>query len=121
MYVRRGLGWDEPLVSAVRTEADAIALDVVVRARHPQLEVRWEAVPWHGHAEEVGPARTDPEPGQTIHLVLTGAENNEGGIAVFADREAAEAVVHAARVRGADHHMQSVRLGEWLSEDHPFD
>jgi hypothetical protein len=98
LYARRGPDDDEPRVGCAADDATVRALADDVAARRPDLEVRWESVPFHrGSATPIGVA----------HLLSVGAPDNLVGLAAFDDREAA--LRHAARRDGST--VEEVAVG----------
>ncbi|WP_198533113.1 hypothetical protein [Carbonactinospora thermoautotrophica] len=114
VYARRGHEGDEPLVEVVATEEEALAIDAMVRERYPELEIRWETVPWHRAKESL------EVNGHVVHVVFTGAPDNVIGLAAFDDRDAADRIVEEGRARGDDLHRRTVTMGQWLNDEFPL-
>jgi hypothetical protein len=117
VYVRPGIEAPEPLAEVLDSEDKVRALDMAVRQRYPELEVRWEQIPWH-----LLDRTTLSEHQRTlIHVVLTGAQDDEIGVAAFDDAAEADRVVAKNRVTGGDYIRRSVHVGEWLRQgDYPL-
>ena len=108
VYCRHADG-SEPLVAAVSTPDEVRELEQIGEARGCP-EVRWETVPWR----RVGNSPQSALRGADVGLVITGAPDDEIGIAVFDDVSVAEAFAQEARAQGQDYRCRHVRLGEWI-------
>lgn len=113
LYARPEPGRPEPFAGVVPNEAEAREVARRIQAEVPDLEVRWEVVPWHGLDDETLVT------GDDIFVILLGAPGSEIGIGAFAAGADAAAALASLTRRTGDGHIRYVRTGDWLLGNAP--
>ena len=85
VYARSGSGEDEPRVSCVSDLAEITHVESELARINPELEVRWESVPWQHTEPGVGRVGSD-----VVHVVSVGSPRNLIGLRAFDSRHDAE-------------------------------
>ncbi|KAJ8139644.1 hypothetical protein OY671_007146 [Metschnikowia pulcherrima] len=85
VYARSGSGEDEPRVSCVSDSAEITHVESELARINPELEVRWESVPWQHTEPGVGRVGSD-----VVHVVSVGSPRNSIGLRAFDSRHDAE-------------------------------